>query len=373
MIESATPAKRKARVIAFYLPQYHPIPENDEWWGKGFTEWTVVTRAKPLYRGHHQPNLPGELGFYDLRVPEVRAAQAALAAEHGVEGFCYWHYWMGGGRRLLERPFNDVLNSGEPDFPFCLGWANHSWQGNFFGAGDRMLIEQTYPGEEDFRAHFRWLLRAFEDKRYITVDGKPLLHIYRPFDIPDVARLTDLWRTMAEQAGLKGLYLVGAGLGSRSRKEYGFDASVNANHRAIEKHWPHYAALREFRKRILKGLRRPSVFGYKAAAQYFMPTKKQPWGEIPCVVPNWDTTPRYGNRAFVLRDADPTKFGEQLSRAVEKMSSRPDQEKIVFIRSWNEWAEGNYLEPDTRYGRGWLEAVKSQIINSSPLDAGVQL
>jgi len=162
-----------ARAIAFHLPQYHPTPENDEWWGKGFTEWTNTTRAKPLYPGHYQPHLPADLGYYDLRLPEARHAQAELARAYGIEGFCYYHYWFG-GRRILERPVNEILASGEPDLPFCLCWANHSWSNIWQGVADRMLIEQTYPGMDDHRRHFEWLLAAFHDPRYIRVDGKPM-------------------------------------------------------------------------------------------------------------------------------------------------------------------------------------------------------
>ena len=154
---------KKARVIALYLPQFHPIPENDAWWGKGFTEWTNVAKAKPLFKGHYQPHIPADLGFYDLRLPEVREAQAELAREAGIEGFCYWHYWFGNGRRLLERPFNEVLESGKPDFPFCLAWANHSWSSNSWKKGfalqkNTLLLEQTYPGEQDYIDHFHAVL-----------------------------------------------------------------------------------------------------------------------------------------------------------------------------------------------------------------------
>src|SRR4030067_795308 len=215
-----------ARVIALYLPQYHPIPENDEWWGKGFTEWTNAAKAKPMFRGHYQPHTPADLGFYDLRVSETRIAQAEMAREYGIEAFCYYHYWFA-GKRVLERPFNEVLESGEPDFPFCLCWANQTWTCIWHGAPKRVLIEQTYPGYDDHRNHFDVLLRAFTDRRYVTVDGKPLFLIYEPLDIPEVKKMTELWRKWAEQAGLKGLYLVGYSWGLfYVPQEYGFDGSL---------------------------------------------------------------------------------------------------------------------------------------------------
>ncbi|MSL46583.1 lipopolysaccharide biosynthesis protein, partial [Escherichia coli] len=205
--------KVKARVIAFYLPQFHPTPENDKWWGKGFTEWTNVGKAKPLFKGHYQPRVPADLGYYDLRMPEIREAQAEMAREAGIEGFCYWHYWFGNGRQILESPFNEVLTSGKPDFPFCLGWANESWTNKSWEAGthkvkETILLEQIY-NKTDHEKHFMALLSAFRDKRYITVDGKPLFLIFKPLNIPDVTSFITLWQNMAKENGLKGIYFVG--------------------------------------------------------------------------------------------------------------------------------------------------------------------
>ena len=194
--------------IAFYLPQYYPIPENDEWWGKGFTEWTNVTKAKPLFEGHKQPHFPADLGYYDLRVPEVREQQAQLAREAGIEGFCYWHYWFGNGKRLLERPFNEVLKSGKPDFPFCLAWANETWSGIWNGVSEKVLMKQEYPGLKDYEDHFYTILPAFKDKRYMRVDGKPLFVVYNPDDLPDMKVFCDYFNELAIKNGLKGLHLV---------------------------------------------------------------------------------------------------------------------------------------------------------------------
>ena len=169
-----------AHLIALYLPQFHPIPENDEWWGRGFTEWTNVAKAKPLFRGHRQPHLPTDLGFYDLRLPEVREAQAEMARNAGVGAFCYWHYWFGNGRRIIERPFEEVRDNGKPDFPFCLAWANQSWTGIWYGNPKRTLMKQEYFGRVDEEAHFRWAQKAFEDPRYFKVEGKPMFTIFEP-------------------------------------------------------------------------------------------------------------------------------------------------------------------------------------------------
>ena len=218
------------KFIAFYLPQFHPIPENDKWWGKGFTEWTNVTQAKPLFKGHHQPNLPRDLGFYDLRMEESRIDQAELAQKNGLSGFCYWHYWFGGGKQILEKPINEVLRSKKPNFPFCLGWANHSWTGIWENEPDKCLVEQTYPGEEDDRNHFKYLVKAFRDKRYIRVNGKPLFIIFKPNDVPNLKNKIDLWNEMALNYKLKGIYVLGINMNDNvSGKELGLDGFIMSN------------------------------------------------------------------------------------------------------------------------------------------------
>ncbi|MGH8799623.1 MAG: glycoside hydrolase family 99-like domain-containing protein, partial [Casimicrobiaceae bacterium] len=193
------------RAIAFYLPQFHPIPENDAWWGAGFTEWRNVVRARPNFAGHYQPRLPSDLGFYDLRVPETRGQQAALAQAHGVDAFCYYHYWFA-GRRLLQRPFSEVLASGEPDFPFCLCWANESWTRRWDGLDDDLLIEQPYR-DGDALAFIRDLLPAFADRRYVRIGDRPLLLVYCPDAIPQPRQWADVWRAAVRDAGHAGLYL----------------------------------------------------------------------------------------------------------------------------------------------------------------------
>jgi len=353
--------ERKARLIAFYLPQYHPIPENDEWWGKGFTEWTTVVKAKPLFRGHYQPHIPADLGFYDLRLPETRLAQAEMAREHGIEAFCYWHYWLGNGKRLLERPFEEVLTSGEPNYPFCLGWANHTWVGVFFGAKGRVLVEQKYPGFEDHRAHFYTLLRAFSDERYLTVDGKPLFYIYLPRDIPDIKRVINLWRELAYRAGLKGLHVVGGVVPSDDANEFGLDAVSDYRHRLIEQVWPKNRYIREIYRACRRILKHPAVFSYKRAMRYFLNDGVYQSNLYPAIVPNWDSTPRLGCDGVVLREATPELFRIHVREALQNVLHKPYDQRIIFVRSWNEWAEGNHMEPDVRYGRAHLEVTKDEI------------
>ena len=360
-IITANHHNRRARLIPFYLPQYHPIPENDKWWGKGFTEWTTVANAKPLFRGHYQPHIPADLGFYDLRVPETRLAQAEMAREHGIEGFCYWHYWLGGGKRLLEKPFEEVLSSGEPDCPFCFGWANHTWVGVFFGAKGRTLIEQRYPGIEDHKAHFYFLLRAFSDDRYLTVDGKPLFYVLLPRDIPDIKRVMDLWRELAYRAGLKGLHLVGGVFPTDDANEFGLDAISDYRHRLIEQVWPKNRHVRRILRSYRRILRHPAVFSYKRAMRYFLNPGVSHSNQYPAIVPNWDSTPRLGCDGVVLHDSTPELFRTHVREALQKVSHKPYEHRIIFIRSWNEWAEGNHMEPDLRYGRAYLEVTKNEV------------
>ncbi len=351
--------KNKARVLAFYLPQYHPIKENDEWWGRGFTEWVSVANARPLFKGHRQPLIPGELGFYDLRLEESRCAQADLAREHGVEGFCYWHYWLGKGRRLLERPFNDVLTSNKPDFPFCLAWANHSWKGVFFGAKNKCLVEQTYPGKDDYKAHFEYVVDAFCDTRYIKVEGKVLFMIYRPKLIPNCLQFTDYWRELADEAGLEGIHFVGEGVELEDKDKYGLDAVSYSNHRAVE-HGPVKNRYMRYILSKLRGFTGLKVYDYKDAIPYFVKPGIAKQNEYPSLVPGWDTTARLGRDAVVLKGSTPKLFKEHVSDVLSRCSMRPFEENIVFLKSWNEWAEGNYVEPDRAFGRGFLEALKSE-------------
>ena len=353
--------KKKARVVAFYLPQFHPTPQNDKWWGSGFTEWTNVASAKPLYNGHKQPIIPADLGFYDLRLPETRVAQAALAAEHGVESFCYWHYWFA-GQHLLERPFNEVLESGSPDFPFCLAWANHSWSGVWKNEPHRLLVDQTYPGESDDIAHFEYLLTAFRDPRYMTVDEKPIFVIYDPLGMPEAKKRFDLWRGLALQAGLKGLHIVGInGLNYSNVSDLGLDSVVLS---CLEVASNGSGKVNGIKRIAWGAARKLSLFGpriveYSEVIKRLIPDLNQFDCEaFPCVFPNGDNTPRKGRRGLVIKNSTPALFERHLNDAVSAVDAREDDHKIVFLKSWNEWAEGNHMEPSLTWGRQYLDALK---------------
>ncbi|MBI4698007.1 MAG: glycoside hydrolase family 99-like domain-containing protein [Nitrospirae bacterium] len=351
---------RRARVIAFYLPQFHPIPENDEWWGKGFTEWTNVAKAKPLFSGHYQPHIPADFGFYDLRIPEVREAQAELAMENGVEAFCYYHYWFA-GRRLLERPFNEILSSGKPNFPFCLCWANQTWTGIWHGAPGRILVEQTYPGLKDYEAHFYSLLKAFEDDRYVKINGKPLFIIYRPMELPQPMQFADFWRELAVKAGLKGMYLVGINHHDWFiPHKYGFDAGILQKLPSKRRHIPwRYMKLK---MNAIRNGHNLDIYDYKHIWPYFLRKRNQDFEEYPCVIPNWDNSPRSGLNSMVIHGSTPELFKLMLRKAMGLVADRPVDRGIVFLKSWNEWAEGNHMEPDLRFGKRYLDVLRDEII-----------
>ena len=344
-------------VLALYLPQFHPIPENDRWWGKGFTEWTNVAKARPLYRGHLQPRLPTDLGFYDLRVGESREAQAELARNHGVTGFCYWHYWFA-GHRLLERPLDEVIASGSPDFPFCVSWANQSWTGIWHGSPDKVLIEQTYPGLDDDLAHFSYLRTAFEDPRYITIGGRPVMFVYQPGALPDPAMFVERWQKMAQDAGFKGLYLV-ASMGQfiyRTHVEDGFDAAVFYKFPFKRDDIVARAQKQLIAMHLNRG---PQRYPYLDVVSDPPAHLRGPI--FPGISPNWDNTPRLGRGGVVATGSTPERFAAHVRRGIELASTLPRDEQVLVIKSWNEWAEGNYLEPDREFGLGRLEALAREV------------
>jgi hypothetical protein len=354
--------KPKARLIAHYLPQFHPIPENDAWWGKGFTEWTNVASAKPLFPGHYQPHIPSDLGFYDLRLPETRVAQAELAREYGIEGFIYWHYWFG-GKRLLERPFNDIIKSGEPDYPFCVAWANTNWTGEWAGNPKQVLQEQLYPGIEDYETHFYTLLPAFQDKRYIKADGKPLFFILKPEGIPDPKRFTDYWQKLAVKEGLEEIYFVvyswGHPDGAWNPESAGYNAFTYGHQSTMKK-------VRKIRIRLERKYRKLRnwpihAYNYEDALPYLLFNKNFEYIEYPTVIPNWDNSPRVGKRAMILHNSTPELFRIHLKCALDKVVRRPFEHRIIFVKSWNEWAEGNHLEPDRKFGKDYLRVIREEV------------
>lgn len=384
-----------ARVIAFYLPQYHPTPENDRFWGKGYTEWTNTVKAKPLFKRHHQPHIPADLGFYDLRMPEVRQKQADLAKEAGIEGFCYWHYWFGNGKQFLQNIFDEVVSSGKPDFPFCVGWANHSWNNKNWVATksrekDSVIAEQTYPGEEDDINHFYSLLQAFKDNRYIKVDGKLLFVVYEPTKIPNSRRFIDLWNSLAQKEGLKGFHFVGVMasgeiISVENRKQKGhdklfieaktlFDEVRTAGFDAVNSRGMTLGATRYYPNAISMA----KILFAKLTARVFkwQPLQKYKYGKIcdkifsdydseedvyPTLIPNWDRSPRSGRSAVIWYQSTPEFFKKQVKIALNLIKGKDEEHRLIFLMSWNEWGEGNYMEPDLEFGHGYINALRSAL------------
>lgn len=359
------------KVIAFYLPQFHRTKENDEWWGTGFTEWTNVAMAKPLFKGHYQPKIPTELGFYDLRFSENREAQAKLAQKAGVSAFCYWHYWFGNGKMLLNKPFEEVVRLKKPDFPFCLAWANHSWykkswksSNNYLDIprGSELLMEQLYPGIEDIDAHFYYLLDAFKDKRYVKVDGRLLFVIYAPLKMPDWPLFRDRWQELADIEGLPGFFFVGHTLEedyiSRIRA-LGYDAvNYSPHHKAFPKKEA-TSGLTRYMSVLRNSISiKPSVVEYKRAIELM----KSPYfldnDVFPTIIPNWDHTPRSGNFGTCFNNCTPILFSEHVRYVLNTIKHKSENKQILFLKSWNEWGEGNYMEPDIRYGDGMIRALR---------------
>ncbi len=371
-----------SRFIAFYLPQFHPIPENDEWWGRGFTEWTNVAKATPLFRGHVQPRIPADLGFYDLRLPDIREQQVQLAKEAGIEGFCYYHYWFGNGRQLLERPFNEVVDSGKPDFPFCLCWANHSWGSSTWTnttkkTSKTLFVEQQYLGEKDNEQHFYSLIKAFQDKRYIRVDGKPMFVIYDPFHFDNVRSFLAQWRELAKKNHIEDFHFVGIVNPSsyKSFRKDGEDATSRINE-ILDLGFDAVSTDGKFRAQLLAkgkikaayhvllsrklGVTRPNVFKQSDINKYLFTDNDSRENVYPTILPNWDRTPRCKSDSIYI-DSTPQVFEECARKVLEIISTKSDEHQVVFIKSWNEWGEGNYMEPDMQYGKGYIEALSRAI------------
>lgn len=377
--------KNKLRPIAIYLPQFHPIPENDAWWGKGFTEWTNVAQAKPLFKDHYQPHFPADLGFYDLRLSETREAQAQLAKDYGIYGFCYYHYWFN-GRRILERPFQEVFDSGKPDFPFMLCWANENWTRVWDGNQGELLLQQIY-SEEDDRQHIKTLLPFFKDPRYIKIDDKPVFALYRSALLPNVAQTIKIWREEALKEGIN-LYLCRFESSGASGKEFlndGFDAAIEFQ--------PFSPKLDVFIQKMILNLKKRNAFyrivnklGTRLGSKKKIELKNKDFFEIirktkdynsfvdhiisnykkdndyvlfPGATPSWDNTSRMKDQPFYFINANPSKFKEWLKFIKDNFHPITPNENLVFLNAWNEWAEGCHLEPCQKWGCQYLEAVKA--------------
>jgi len=350
------------KTIAFYLPQFHPIPENNMWWGKGFTEWTNVTRATPLFRGHYQPRLPADLGFYDLRLAEIRSEQAKLAKEYGLYGFCYHYYWFN-GKKLLDLPLNKVLESKEPDFPFCICYANENWTRRWDGQDNEILIKQEY-NSDSYREFIRDLIPIFKDHRYIRLKNKPLLLIYRAKLFPNASEATKIWRQEARKEGFEDLFICKCqSFGDfGDPRETGFDASVE-----FPPHGLNIPAIDKYINMIKSSIPHFSgkVFEYSDAAIQMMLREWPDYKVFKTIMLGWDNSPRIGAMGHLFHNFSIDLYERWLLKVFKRTIERyPEEERFVFINSWNEWAEGTYLEPDARFGHEYLRATKRAIASA---------
>lgn len=343
--------RSRVKLLAFYLTQFHPIPENDAWWGKGFTEWTNASKAIPLFPGHYQPHLPADLGFYDLRVAETRREQIQLAKKYGIDGFCYYYYWFA-GKRLLERPLDDMLADPQSDMPFCLCWANENWTRRWDGAEKEILIEQSYGPDSDLRV-IQDLLRYVKDPRYIRIDGAPLIIVYCPQRLPNCRETLRVWREYCAEQGIPRIHAACALTHSNwNHKELGFDSAVEFPPHNMK--FENLAQKMSFYKTF-----RGYCADFADVANMYLQRRYSPEASgFRGVFPSWDNTARSGERATVVLNGSPENYEFWLSEAISRtIEDFPTEERFVFINAWNEWAEGCHLEPDRKFGHRYLEAT----------------
>jgi lipopolysaccharide biosynthesis protein len=345
------------------------------WWGAGFTEWNNVVKGRARFKGHYQPHLPSELGFYDLRLAEVREMQVKLAASHRINGFCYYHYWFN-GKVLLERPIKEILKNKKLDFPFCMCWANENWTRAWDGLDNEILIQQKYTYEDSLK-HIKYLIKYFKDSRYIKIDECPLFLIYRVENIPNIARLLDLWKKVAKDNGIKDIFFSGvtngfSGLNEKDILNLGFNAVVNfqpnrenfpkrkANFKTnfyefLRKALPNQ--LYQYLKRNLSAIK---IINYNDMVEDIIANWNKNGATFPCVFPSWDNSARRSTPT-IIQNTNPKKYGYWLENAIRMVRNNDDDKKIVFINAWNEWAEGCHLEPDQKFGRAFLLETKKVV------------
>lgn len=374
----------KIRPIAIHLPQFHPFPENDEWWGKGFTEWTNVTKAKPLFEGHYQPHLPSDLGFYDLRLEEARIGQEQLAKEYGIYGFCYYHYWFN-GKTLMNEPIARKLANAKEDLPFMLCWANENWSRAWDGKDRDILIEQNYNLDDD-REHIKFLLPYFKDERYIRIDNKPVFLVYKSAELPSAKDTLRIWREEAAKEGLE-LYICRMDRwntpNGQEVLDLGFDAAIDfqplspnlksfLNEKRANENKKNHSFFSKVRNKIKYEISKrknnqppntiDNIIDYAEYVDYDLKNLDIDYKRYPCVTPAWDNTSRRKFNATIFINSSPEKFGSWVTGKKNNLKHFDSKEEnLLFINAWNEWAEGNHLEPDQRYGRQYLEAFQKAI------------
>lgn len=365
------------KVLAFYLPQFHCIPENDEWWGEGFTEWTNVKKAKALFEGHNQPRIPLDQNYYDLSDIEVMRWQAKIAKEHKIYGFCVYHYWFH-GKLLLEKPMENYLKDEDTDFPYCFCWANEHWTNAWVSGENKILIENEFQDKSDWVKHFQYLLPFFKDKRYIKENNKPVFVIYYPSIIDPLDEMMLCWNKLAEDEGFSGiefiyqhfLFHLSSTPTDNAKKDlfnYGieFEPNLSMNETKskfkgfLERAKAKSSNFLQTKMHVYLKLpqNKPTIFDYDVLWKNLLNRDSNSKKMIPSAFVDWDNTARRGSRGSLISGATPDKFKKYFRSLVEK-SEREYHSNYIFIFSWNEWAEGGYLEPDTRNGFGYLNAIK---------------
>jgi lipopolysaccharide biosynthesis protein len=353
----------KFRPIAIHLPQFHPFEENNKWWGEGFTEWTNVKKANPRFEGHYQPHIPDEsIGYYDLRNKQNSKNQTILAKQYGLEGFCYYHYWFN-GKRLMHEAIDQILEENNHDFPFMFCWANENWSRRWDGSESEILIAQEYSKNDDLQ-HINWLIEnVFSKPSYIKIDGKPVLLLYKYHFLPNCQDTINTWRQEVKKAGYDDLYVCGIqalGEAYLNPEEQGFDAAVE-----FQPDWKVFNnQIPKWKKLLSKigiEIKHDFVYEYDKIVEASISKEKPKFKEFPCVCPAWDNSSRRKNLATILINSSPFKYGKWLQRVLENFKPYSKEENLVFINAWNEWAEGNHLEPDKKWGFEYLEATKNAI------------
>lgn len=378
------------KIIAFYLPQFHEIPENNEWWGEGFTEWTNVKKAKPLFEGHYQPRIPLNNNYYNLLDNNTLRWQVNLAKEYGISGFCFYHYWFD-GHMLLEKPVENYLSDKSLDLPFCICWANEDWTNAWSGKSDKVLITQNYGNADEWERHFNYLLPFLKDDRYIKIDNKPLLIIYRPEIIPCLEEMIDNFRELAVKSGLNGLsiayqhvhfdlipdadqsmfdynieYQPSYALASYSEQmgnKHVFSTKAKKLLKAILNKIPYGNVLQKLYTKIRRSMGQVIRLQYNEIWDKVIERKPKDEKCIPGAFVDWDNTPRKGNYGLVFQGATPSIFKDYLKKQIIRAKSIYKKD-YIFLFAWNEWAEGGYLEPDEKYGYGYLNAIKEALIET---------